>query len=271
MSNDGQVTEHCADCGHTLHSFLCHATVVSRGATRACKCETRLAPAAAPRIEPASVMRLSTDTKQVNNRPDDASLCGAMFTWRPCCDEQRRQFTEACDMPAGHPFAHGAKHKHTPASAPRDAEARDACVACNNLGGTHTCDAPGSPGRVLQRYREEKAEHARLAAEVEALRSQLADKTRQLTELSTADGTSRWVAGKELEMIEALRGQVARLDAFAEEVRANFKCKHDECDSNPAICPCGGDDCWRCAAAQALNPPPWRLTSASTAPAGETT
>lgn len=132
-----------------------------------------------------------------------------------------------------------------PAAVPRDTEAR----------------APGEPrwrvGRKVGRtiYLDghlfgviDTAEAATMAvdalngaAEVEALRSQLADKTRQLTELSTADGTNRWVAGKELEMIEALRGQVAKAVRLL-EMCADYISHLPDCPERELVteaCGCG--------------------------------
>jgi hypothetical protein len=31
-------------------------------------------------------------------------------------------------------------------------------------------------------------------------------------------------------------------------------------------CPCGGDDCWKCAATQAVTPPPWADPSSAARP-----
>lgn len=134
-----------------------------------------------------------------------------------------------CEYGRSHPMP-TATPPLDPAAAPRDAEAvkeplrpGSILTSCANVSST-VVESRWRVGRKVGRtiYLDghlfgviDTAEAATMAvdalngaAEVEALRSQLADKTRQLTELSTADGTDRWVAGKELEMIEALRGQV---------------------------------------------------------------
>ncbi len=57
-----------------------------------------------------------------------------------------------------------------------------------------------------------------------------------------------------------------RLRAFAKTVRdePGGWCRSADCWESgrvrdPATCPCGGDECWKCAAAQALTPPPWAI------------
>jgi chromosome segregation ATPase len=56
-------------------------------------------------------------------------------------------------------------------------------------------------------------------AEVESLRAQLAEKTARLTELTTADGTNRWVAEQERESIVELRAERDRLRGELEGAR----------------------------------------------------
>jgi hypothetical protein len=53
------------------------------------------------------------------------------------------------------------------------------------------------------------------------------------------------------------------LRELVEQVRDEFTClcepdEGEDAFDGPVDCPCGGDDCWKCAATQALEPPPWR-------------
>lgn len=60
--------------------------------------------------------------------------------------------------------------------------------------------------------------------------------------------------------LDKARAEVARLRGFAVAVRDSCDCDCDpeEYDgTGPHDCECGGDECWRCAAEQALAPPPW--------------
>lgn len=59
------------------------------------------------------------------------------------------------------------------------------------------------------------------------------------------------------------RGELERLRDLARDVYDSFECvsaceklAEDEF-AIPSECECGGDDCWKCAAAQALEPPSW--------------
>jgi hypothetical protein len=53
------------------------------------------------------------------------------------------------------------------------------------------------------------------------------------------------------------------------DLMEQFRCGRDVCEDDPATCVCGGDECWRCAGAQALNPPPWDRAPRVVEPVGE--
>lgn len=75
---------------------------------------------------------------------------------------------------------------------------------------------------------------------------------------------------------DAARAGADRLRAFAVAVRDEHECTDacfeesggengDDADHPaPELCPCGGDECWRCAAAQAITPPPWATGNRTT-------
>lgn len=49
------------------------------------------------------------------------------------------------------------------------------------------------------------------------------------------------------------------LRELAASLMDSFSCANDACEGEPPNrCPCGGDECWNCAAAQALDPPAWQ-------------